>query len=137
MQYRYGFLARAAVIFPDGSFAVLGGGYSYLLLSQIPGNVSLAVVSSFATEPNDYGHEHPFSLEVYGPGRDLVVSLRGTGAPARSEHFPKENIDFIFVFNVVGMPFAGPGEYEFKILVDDRESGRIRLLIDGSHGAQP
>lgn len=130
MQYRYGFLARAADVMPDGSFAVLGGGYNYLLLAEMPGFVNVAVVTAFAVEAADYGREHRFMLEVRDPSGRRLVQLEGAGRPERSPEFPDATLDFVFVFNVISAVVADPGEYRFGVAVDGEQVGSVALLVE-------
>lgn len=128
MQYRYGFVARAADVMPDGSFAVLGGGVNYVVFQQLPATYNLAIITSFNLDAADYGREHRIRLEVCDPAGVSVFALDGTGFPEKNDDFPGAALDFMFVFNVTNFLFIEPGEYRFRISVDGRESGCISLL---------
>lgn len=128
MQYRYGFLARAADVMPDCSFAVLGGGYNYWLLAQIPGFVNMAIITAFAVEADDYGREHQFALDILEPSGKGMFRLEGSGQPERSPEFPDASLDFVYLFNLTNVLIAEPGEYRFKISVDGKDVGLIPLL---------
>lgn len=128
MHYRYGFVARAADVMPDGSFAVLGGGFSYVVFRQLPATYNLAVTASFRVDPVDYGREHRFALDIRDPMGSLAGALEGTGCPEKNEDFPSADLEFLFVFNVTNLLFIEPGEYQFRISVNGLEAGRISLL---------
>jgi hypothetical protein len=129
MQYRYGFLARAADVMPDGSFAVLGGGYNYLVLGQLPGFANMAIITAFGVDSADYGREHRFALDIHDPSGKSTFRLEGSGCPERSSEFASAKLDFVFVFNVTNDSFADAGEYQFKISLDGADVGFIPLLI--------
>lgn len=128
MQYRYGFLSRAADVMPDGSFAVLGGGFSYVVFRQMPATYNLAVITSFKVDPSDYGRDHRFALEIRNPMGTSAGALDGIGCPERNDDFPADALEFLFVFNVTNLLFIEPGEYQFRISVDGNEAGCISLL---------
>jgi hypothetical protein len=128
MQFRYGFVARAADVMPDGSFAVLGGGYNYVVFRQMPGTLNLAIIASFTVDSADYSREHRFALEVRDPDGKPVFALDGAGCPEKNEDFPSAQLEFGFVFNITNLLFIEPGAYQFRISVDGSEVGIISFL---------
>src|SRR5258707_7815768 len=120
MKLAYVIFAKCAEESADATYSLLGGGFSGMTVPSFPAQVpQIALVVRLDLEPDEISKPHKLGLGIRGLGDeaipcDLVIEIRPEQFAA-SGTFPTFN----GLFTVVGLPLAGVGKYEFRIIVDD------------------
>lgn len=138
MELDFALLARSAVA-AEGEFNALGGGLSSVLLPTLPAVISIAVVTRFVAQPEEFGESYAFGLQVYEP-----LMLRPSAAPMgtpfkieSSSEDPDDPLSVIAVMSLAGLRLEREGVYRFDLLVDGKVVKEMPLKVRRGRREQP
>ncbi len=125
MRLDWALLANAADAPPNGLVYILGAGFDTLMRDQYPTAFGGVVVLRLQTSRLET--ERPHKVEVHCTDEDgkavlpqpIVLNLPPRQVP---EDYPHGwDLSASIVINLVSVPIAKPGFYNFEILIDDRQ----------------
>jgi hypothetical protein len=124
----FAFLADAAETQPGHKFNVLGGGITRIGGRSFPlRHPHLALVVGLVVTSPEAGREHELRIVLLDPdGREVTSttgSLMAHGQPDARDAILTFSLD---LWNLV---FPTPGDYSFRIVVNDSERKRLGLLL--------
>jgi hypothetical protein len=124
----FAFLADAAETQPGHKFNVLGGGITRIGGRSFPLlHPRLALVVGLVVTSPEAGREHELRIVLLDPdGREVTSttgSLMAHGQPDARDAILTFSLD---LWNLV---FPTPGDYSFRIVVNDSERKRLGLLL--------
>jgi hypothetical protein len=136
MYLAYAFLADAAN-YSEGKLGVLGGDFDTLRFDTFPATLpSLSLVVKVRFTPEECGREHMLRVQLFDPAGQRVVAEDPsvTFTPSVRDNRPVQDGAMGVVIAFQSLLFAGPGDYEFRVMVDDQQVGRVPLSVDRAGG---
>jgi hypothetical protein len=128
MRLGYAILADAAEVSPNGKISILGGEISTLALPQFPMLYArLSFVAKLQLEPDDYGRDHTFRLELVEPEEKRVVV--GEPVPFNVPLGEDAPQNALIAGNIPPLLFRMPGTYELQLFTDDQLVASLPLLV--------
>ena len=125
----------------NGKLYVVGGAWNRIAAATFPAahnHLSVGAVIHVPWESTNEPHDMELRL-VDADGAPIIPEpLHGSfeaGRPAGMR--PGEEQLVVMVFNFNGLVFEKPGAYEFHLLVDDQEMGRLRFDVVKIDGPSP
>lgn len=136
MELAYAFFANGAE-FVGGRLFVLGGDFDTIRSESFPTpSLSFALVVKLAFTQAECNHQYRFRVELKGPrgkGMDETFTLE----PPISEDYPERGRGVGIVTGFPGVCFASPGEYTFRMFVDDKELKTLILHLEEEKSSVP
>jgi hypothetical protein len=123
----------------NGKLYVVGGGFNRITAEQFPATHNHLSVAAVIHVPWDATNQ-PHTLElrlIDADGAPLIPEpLRASfeaGRPPGLRTGDEQLVVMVFNFN--GLQFGQPGMYEFHLLVDDAEMGRLGFAVVRPEGS--
>ena len=130
MELTFALFADHASVPPDGKLYILGGGFSGIMLPQLPGQAQIAVAAQFRFIAADAARPHTVELRLVDADGRLVLppatlQFQASGPPPESDG----EVTVPIVTQLAPM-FGSPGHYAVEFWYEGRllESLRLRVL---------
>src|SRR5260370_41163218 len=131
MELAYVFLAKYADTAPDGTFALIAGGFETAVGATLPITVpAITVVARVLVPPEECGREYNVQVELFTPGEAqprLTANLHLE--PRLDANRPDRPVGINCLVGFFALTFAQPGDCEFRLSVDGRPLGRATLSV--------
>jgi len=128
MRFVVGHLADAANISVEGKLNLLGI-FQKIGSSEFPCQLSCALVALFEADPFDMGTRCSVRIEFIDEDGQEMFRMEGmeVAVPESPAHLVQTcNL----IVNLRPLTLTKPGPHSFKVLVQDRLEGEIRLQVD-------
>lgn len=131
MRIAYAFFAKFVDLSPDGTFTVIGGGFTGLSTPTLPFVVpSLSFLVHLSLQTEECDQDHRLQIEVFDPtGSKLAL---GNEVPFNlGQHRLDADLEkgFSTGLNVINFEFALAGKYEFRVHIDGQHVETFPLVI--------
>jgi hypothetical protein len=127
MKLEFAFLADAATMQPDGTFAVVAGGFDCFRAKEFPSPKPVVVfIARLLFDPEECSKQHAFVGEILDHERKLIFPALGGDfiAPPHPRH-PERGNWMSLCLTFQGVVFPVPGDYCFRLSVDGRPVGHV------------
>jgi hypothetical protein len=128
MRLEFAFFADAAEVRPDGTMFVLGGGIDHVKGPSFPAtHPGMALVARLMASQDEHGN-HVFTVKVFRPrGESLPPDSTLTFDVPPNKIHPERGNTATVCLRYWNFLFPEPGEYTFRLYVDDREIGFLNF----------
>jgi hypothetical protein len=128
MKFVVGHLADAANISVEGKLNLLGI-FQKIGSTQFPCQLSCALIALFEAGPFDRGTQCPVRIEFIDEDGQEMFRMDGMQVAVPDQ--PGQILHTCnLIVNLRPLTLTKPGPHSFKILVNDRVVGEIRLQVD-------
>ncbi|HEY7060515.1 MAG TPA: hypothetical protein VII06_03480 [Chloroflexota bacterium] len=127
----YALLAEVVHIDPSaGKFYVIGGGIDTIMVPSAPAQLnSIALLCILEADAAQAGTAHDVTLVVTGPGGGELGSSSANVQFGPAPPAPTWPLQVPVSFQFHNFPVAGPGEYGFRVAIDNVVLGSVGLLV--------
>lgn len=131
MEIELALLADAASTPPDGKLYILGGAFEELRATTFPvTHPAMSLVLRLKLHPTECDREHRLTIELWDTeGQRIGPQLAGPFRAQRRQDYPGRHSYVSLVFNLLGLQFAAPGEYNFHISVNGQHMRTVSLHL--------
>lgn len=132
MRLGFTFLAMAGEYAPDGRLNVLGGDLDILVAPSFPATQpSMVLIIKFRLDDADLLTEHEIRVLIVGPtGEPVVPQVKAhLQIPAKPPR-PDMPMGLGLVMNMGYLSFPAPGDYEWRIELDDDKLETLTLRVE-------
>jgi|GEM_PF-1286410 hypothetical protein len=129
MEISFAFFADAATVPNDGKVYVLGGGFSALALTQLPGMASFAVVAGFRFNAADAGTVHTIELRFVDNLGKLVLPPTTMRFESAGPPPPGAGEVSVSTVTVLQPALGEPGEYAVEFWKETTLLSTVRLHV--------
>ena len=129
MRVTLAILADAANLSKEGKLNILGG-FDSIVVGSVPTiHPHMSLVLCVEAEEKEAGTRQPFEIRCVGPQGDTVLAAKGTITPPSDFGGGAQVIRGTEIVEVRGLKFSDFGDYEVRMLIDDRVECRVPLTI--------
>lgn len=134
MRIGYAFLAKAAEKPPHGLLSVLGADFDSLIARQFPvSHPPMTLVMKVFFEPDEAGF-HQLKVAFFDPSGSQIGETAREIEVGLNPYDPKRESGVGFVVELA-VDFPEPGEYEFRLSIDDRHLETVYLQVNAQEDA--
>jgi hypothetical protein len=122
MRLKFAFLADAATMQDDGTFAVIAGGFEVLRAEEFPVQKPVMVlIARLAFESEECNTKHTYTCEFLDPnGGTIFPTFVGEFSPPSHPRHPERENTMTLCLNAAGATFSAPGDYAIRLSIDGK-----------------
>ena len=137
MELSFVFFADSAAVPPDGKVYVLGGGFSTLQLTQLPGRAGFAVVAGFRFGPADVGQMQQVEVRLVDSENKLVVPATNLQFQTQGAQLEPGQEVSLSTVTILQPMFGEPGTYAVEFWREDVKLSSVNLHVIERQPPQP
>jgi hypothetical protein len=137
MKLEFAFLADAATILENGLFDVIGGGFDVFKARTFPATkYGLVLIGRILFDPEECGKKYTVVGEIIDSnGKRIFPPMEAFPEPNRHPRPPNTQPTWVTVcFNCLGVVVDAPGDYFFRLTVDNRVLGQVMIQVIQEEG---
>jgi hypothetical protein len=122
MRLEFAFLADAATMQDDGTFAVVAGGFEVFVAEEFPAQKPIIVlIARLVFEPKECNTKHTYTCEFLDPNGGVVFpAFAGEFSPPSHPRHPERGNTMTLCLNAAGAIFSAPGDYAVRLSIDGK-----------------